>query len=90
MRQHVCHWCAICKDEANIEVGCGPKQDVSPSLANLCECVPPSFTVPRPPTRDTVKITLVPVKDGWSIEIKDVKKGIIVEDVDRSNSWTLT
>jgi hypothetical protein len=51
-------------------------------LANLGEFVPPSFTVPCPPTNDLVPITLVSVKDGWSVKIKDIKKGIIVKDVD--------
>jgi hypothetical protein len=51
-------------------------------LANLCEFVPPSFTVPCPPAFNTVNITFISVKDGWSIEIKYVKKGIIVEYVD--------
>jgi hypothetical protein len=48
----------------------------------LCQFVPPSFTDPCPPTFDSVKITLISVKDGWSIEIEDVKEGIIVEYVD--------
>jgi hypothetical protein len=47
--------------------------------------VPPSFTVPYPPTNDFVNVTLVSVKDGRSIEIKDIKEGIIVEDADRCN-----
>ena len=33
-------------------------------------------------------IILVSVKDGWMIEIENVKKGIIVEDVDRRGVWT--
>jgi hypothetical protein len=35
-------------------------------------------------------IILVSVKDGRAIEIENVKKGIIVEDVDRRGEWTVT
>jgi hypothetical protein len=48
----------------------------------MCESVPPSFPVPSLPTSDTVKINLVSVKDGWSIEFNYVEKRIVVKDVD--------
>lgn len=92
MCQHVCNGCANCTDEAKTEVGCRPKYEVPPSLANVHEFVPPFFTVPPLPSCDTVTLIIISVKDGRSIGIKDVKKRIIVEDMDRSSTsqWTVT
>ena len=58
-------------------------------MTNLCEFVPPSFALPIFPFKGTDQITLVFVKDGRSIEIKYVNKGIIVEDVDPRSMWTV-
>ena len=43
-------------------------------MTNLCEFVPPSFTLPIFHSKVTDQITLVFVKDGRSIEIKYVNK----------------
>ena len=74
MCEHFCNWRAKCTDEAKTQVGRRPKYEGSPSLANSCEFVPPSFAIPFPPSSDTVVIILVSVKDGRSIEIEHVKK----------------
>jgi hypothetical protein len=82
MGQHGCDWRAMCTDEAKTKVRCRSKYEVSPSLANLCEFVPPSFASPSLPSCDTDNIILVSVEDDRTIEIKYVKKRIIVEDMD--------
>ncbi len=63
-----------------MEVGGGPKYEVSPSSANLDELVPPPFVMPIPPYNNAIFIFL---EGAWTREIKYVKKGIIVEIVDR-------
>jgi hypothetical protein len=83
MCHHVCNWRAICTDKAKTQVGRRTKDELSPFLANLCEFVPPSFAIPYLPSYDTGINVLISIKDGRSIEIEYVKKGIIVEDVDR-------
>jgi hypothetical protein len=82
MCQYVCNGFARRTDEAKIKVGWRPKYEASPFLANVCEFIPPFFTVPSRPSGDMDAI-IIPVKDGRSIMIKDVKKRIIIEDVDR-------
>jgi hypothetical protein len=56
------------------QVGWRPKYKAPPSLANVGEFVPPLFAIPFPPSYDTDILNLISVKDGWSIEIEDVKK----------------
>ena len=89
MSEHVCNWRAPYTDEAKTQVGCRAEQEVSPSLANLCEFVPPSFAVPSSPSRGTDLITLVSIKKVRSIEIKNVDKGVVVEDADPRNMRTV-
>jgi hypothetical protein len=72
----------MCTDEAKTQVGCRSEYQVSPSSAYLCESVPPSFTVPFLPCYEMELVVPVSIEDGRSVEIKYVKKGIIVEDVD--------
>jgi hypothetical protein len=61
--------------------------EVSLSLAIMSESVPPSFAaVPCPPSCDTDFI-LVPIKYGLSIEIKYVKKRIIII-IHQECGWT--
>jgi hypothetical protein len=74
MCQHVCNWRAICTDEAKTQVGWRPKYQVSPSLANVCEFVPPPFAIPSPPSYDKNFVILISIKDRRSIKIEDVKK----------------
>jgi hypothetical protein len=64
--------------------------EVSLSLAIMSESVPPSFAaVPCPPSCDTDFI-IVPIEYGLSIEIKYVKKRIIIiKNVDGRNMWTV-
>ena len=82
MCQHVRNGFARRTDEAKTEVGCRPKYEVPPSLADVCEFIPPFSMVPFRPSSDTDTI-IISVEDGRSIEMKDVKKRIIIEDVDR-------
>ena len=89
MGEHVCNRCAPCTDKAETQVGCRSKQYVPPSLANVCESVPPSFAAPSLPPKGTDLITLVSVEDRRSIEIKNADKGIVVKDVDPRNMRTV-
>jgi hypothetical protein len=70
----------MCTKKGEMEVRWGPKNEVSPSSANLYELVPPSFTVPIP----QLKIAIVAfLEHTWSTEIEYIEKGIIIQDVDR-------
>jgi len=55
----------------------------------VCEFVPPSFAVPFIPCYAIALIIHISVEDGRSIEIKYVKKGIIVKDGDQPSMWAL-
>jgi hypothetical protein len=57
MCEHVFNGRAICTDEGKTQVGCRTKSEVSPSLANMCESIPPWFL--DPPPKETVDILLV-------------------------------
>jgi hypothetical protein len=74
MCQHVCHRRAICTNKAEVQVGCCPEDEVSPSSADVGESIPPVFHNPLPSPGETEIGTLVffPYK-RWSIEIKDVE-----------------
>ncbi len=50
MCQHVLNERVICTDEAKSEVGCRPKHEISPSLADMCEFVSPLLMAPSPPS----------------------------------------
>jgi hypothetical protein len=65
-------------------VGGGPEYEVSPSSANLDELVPPPFAMPISPYNGAIFVFL---EGTWTREIKYVKKGIIVEIVDRCPWW---
>ena len=84
MCEHICYRRATCTNEAKTEVGGGPKYEVSPSSANLHDLVPPPFAMPIPPYNGAIFIFL---EGTWTTEIKYVKKGIIVEIVDRCPWW---
>ena len=84
MCEHICYRRATCTNEAKTEVGCRAKYEVSPSSANLHELVPPPFAMPIPPYNGAIFIFL---EGTWTTEIKYVKKGIIVEIVDRCPWW---
>jgi hypothetical protein len=47
------------------------------------EIVPPESEVPFPPSDELVAVVIVFAQKKWSIEIKHVEKGIIIEHVDR-------
>jgi hypothetical protein len=54
----------------------------------MCESVPPAFALPFLfPPRETDFVILVLAKKKWPVEIKDVEKRIIVEDIDRCSVW---
>jgi hypothetical protein len=52
-------------------------------LTNVCEFIPPLFAGPLTFPFETDFFVLVSIQNGQPIEIKHIKKGIIVEDVDR-------
>jgi hypothetical protein len=64
MCQHVCHGHAKCTDEAKTEVGCRPEYEIPPSLADVCEIVPPSLTVLFPPSCETDTFIVISIEDG--------------------------
>ena len=83
MCQHVCNGCAFCTDKGDTQVGCRPKYDSTPSLANMRKLIPPSSAVPSPaPPYETTSIALVFAQKKWSIEMEYVEKRVIIEDVD--------
>ena len=91
MSQHVCNGRAFCAEKGETQVGCGPKYEVSPSPANVCEVVPPAFTDPMlPPHLETIFVIVIFAKKRLSIKIKYTEKGIVVKDVDRWSMWTIT
>jgi hypothetical protein len=61
---------AISTAEGKTQVGRRTKHKVSPSVANMCEAVPPAF--PNPPTKETVDILLVFALKKRPIEVKHV------------------
>jgi hypothetical protein len=59
--------------------------EIPPSLANVCEFVPPLFASPL-----TFPFEMdFDIQNGQPIEIKYIKKGIIIEDVDRCSMYTV-
>jgi hypothetical protein len=54
------------------------KDEVSPSLANLHQFIPPALMNPIIPQNNTL---VCPLKNAWSREIKYIEKGVIVEVV---------
>jgi hypothetical protein len=87
MCQHICNGRAFRTDKGNTQVGSRPKYEVSPPLADVCEFAPPTFADPFPTTPyDTSVITFVFTQKKWPIEIEDVEKGIIIENVDRGST----
>lgn len=48
----------------------------------MCEFIPPFSVVPSCPSSDADTV-IISVREGRLIEIKDVKKLVIIEDVDR-------
>ena len=73
--------------QAKDEGGCRPKYEIPPSLANVPELIPPFFTVPSLSSGEKVTVILIPVKRGRSIETKDIKKRIIVQDMFRRSAF---
>jgi hypothetical protein len=77
-------------------MGCELEYEVSPSSANLCELVPPPFLDP------SLLLLLILLllearfdifhfsQTNRPIEIKDVEKRVIVEDVDGCIMWSVT
>jgi hypothetical protein len=80
----------MCTDKAKTQVRRRAEYELPPSLANVREFVPPLFAIPYPPSNEKLIVILVSVKDGRSIKIKDVKRRIVVEDVDRRSIWTVS
>jgi len=88
MCQHVCYWRTIGANKAKIKMGCKCEHKVSPSLANLCELVPPAFAHPVCFPWDGAVVNMTSVHENWSTEIEHVEERIIVENVDQwMKSW---
>jgi hypothetical protein len=58
MVEHICDRRAKCTEEAKTEVGCGPEYEDPPSLANMCEFIPPLFASPLPPLSENDNVNL--------------------------------
>jgi hypothetical protein len=67
MCQHVNNGCAMCTNEAKIQVGGRTEYEVPPSLTDLHELVPPAFAAPI--TIPGIAI-FIPVEEAWSTERK--------------------
>jgi hypothetical protein len=61
-----------------MQVSCGDKNEVSPSLTNLRQFVPPAFAVPIPQMDNAIFVFL---EDSGSTERKYVEKRVIIQDV---------
>ena len=61
MCQHVRYWRFRRAKEAKPEVGRGPEDEASPSLANVREFVPPTFAMPLHSPYDTTTVVLVSI-----------------------------
>jgi hypothetical protein len=66
---------------------CRLKNDASPSTTDLYKPVPPSFAAPFAPFQKLVIVDLAFVQNRGPGERKDVKKGIIVKNVDEWTMW---
>jgi hypothetical protein len=91
MCQQVCYRWAKCTNGVKTQEGCSPRYEVSPSLANMCESVPPMLAVPSPSRDDTdtdvVEILVFVCHDNSRpIEIKYIKYRIVVEDENRCST----
>ena len=52
--------------------------------------VPPAFAAPFSAQEDTsIVIDVFFIEENWSTVIKDVEKGVIVEDVDGWTMWSV-
>lgn len=71
-------------------MGCRCEDQLSPSLADVDELVPPALAGRYSPLSDTGIDTGIVDRDlnlkSWSIEAKYVEKGIVIENVDRWGS----
>jgi hypothetical protein len=83
MCQHIRYGSARRTNEAETQVGCCTKDEVSPSSTGLRELVPPPFVAPIPLN---IAVCFF-LKGTWSTEIKYVEKRIVVEDVDKWTGW---
>jgi len=66
-------------------MGCRCEDQVSPSLADVDELVPPAFAGRYYPLSDKGIADREDNWEGWSIETKYVEKRIVIENVD---GWT--
>ena len=83
MCEHICYGRARCTNEAEMQVGCGAKDEASPPSADLYGLIPPPFVAPIP-----LNIAVfVFIKGTRSTEMKYIEKRIVVEDVDRWTGW---
>jgi hypothetical protein len=83
MCEHICYGRARCTNEAEMQVGCGAKDEASPPSADLYGLIPPPFVAPIP-----LNIAVfVFIKGTRSTEMEYVEKRIVVEDVDRWTGW---
>ena len=83
MCQHIRYGSARRTNEAETQVRCCTKDEVSPSSTGLRELVPPPFVAPIPLN---IAVCFF-LKGTWSTEIKYVEKRIVVEDVDKWTGW---
>ena len=66
-----------------MQVGCGAKDEASPSSADLCGLIPPPFVTPIP-----LNIaSFVFLEGAGSTEMEYIEKRIVVEDVDKCAGW---
>ena len=69
------------ENKAKIKMGCKWEHKVPPSLANLCELVPPAFAHPVYIPEDEAVVNMTLVDENWPTEIDNVEERIVVEGV---------
>ena len=84
MCQHSSYRRAACTNEAKTQMGSRTEYEVSPSLANVGELVPPAFAVPFASLQVRRRLSFGDlIQESRSIEIKYVEKRVIVKVVDK-------
>jgi hypothetical protein len=67
-------------------MGCRGEDLLSPSLADVDELVSPAFAGRHSPLSDTGIVDRDLNLENWSIEAKNIEKGIVIENLDRCTS----
>jgi hypothetical protein len=81
MCQHVCYRDTMSAEEMKVELRRRLKNNISPLSANMRQFVPPTLAGPANDHQVSI-VMVIFVSVGQPIEIKDIKKHVIIEDMD--------